>query len=286
MIVVKIKCGLGNQMFQYAFAKSLEKKGFKVAIESVSFTPDMPHEHYALDKYNIKIKQLTQKEYKSFLMLDIFSKIARRFGKRWPKIIEEENEKVYEDYQNIQDGYYIEGFFQDERYFKSIKDELIDDFTLNFKLSSYTKSIEQKILKGKESIFIHIRRGDYLINGNEEVHGVCGLGYYKKAIKYLEKRVKNPKYFIFSNDISWSKENLNIKNATFIEHIDKRAPHEDMYLMSLCNHSILANSSYGWWGAWLSQNKNHITICPKLWYKDKKLIKKAQAIICKNWIAL
>lgn len=286
MVVVKIQCGLGNQMFQYAFAKSLKKRGFEVVIESVSFIPANSHEYYALDKYNIQMDKLSKKEYKSFLMLDIFSKIARRFGKRWPKIIRETCDKEYEDYVDIKDGYYIEGFFQDERYFKSLKDELVNDFMPNFELSSYAKNIKQSILKDDKSVFMHIRRGDYLIQEKREFHGVCSLEYYEKAMKYLEKRVENPRYFIFSNDITWAKENLKIKNAFFIENIEKRPPHEDIYLMNLCSHSIIANSSYSWWGAWLSQNENHITICPKHWYKDRGMVKKTQGVICEGWIAL
>ena len=98
-------------------------------------------------------------------------------------------------------------------------------------------------------------------------------------LKLIEKKFADTKFFVFSDDISWSKTNLNLKNATFIEY--KSIPHEDIFLMSLCKHNITANSSFSWWGAWLNQNNNKTVISPKKWF-----INKENEVAVTNWIQL
>ena len=127
---------------------------------------------------------------------------------------------------------------------------------------------------------MHIRRGDYVSNSkSNSIHGTCSLEYYREAVKIINEKYKNSIFFVFSDDISWKKENLLIQNAVYIDN--KTIPHEDIYLMSLCKYNITANSSFSWWGAWLNQNKNKVVIAPKKWF-----LKKENEIASKNWITI
>jgi hypothetical protein len=157
---------------------------------------------------------------------------------------------------------------------------LLDNFVVDKKISENSSKVAMQIFTAKNSCSLHIRRGDYISDEKaNNVHGTCGLEYYKKAIKHINSQFENVQYFIFSDDISWTKENLLIENAIYVHN--NSIPHEDIYLMSLCNHNITANSSFSWWGAWLNKNQNKTVIAPKKWFVDRE-----NEVACENWIKL
>ena len=123
------------------------------------------------------------------------------------------------------------------------------------------------------SVSVHIRRGDYVTNRHTNaVHGVCPLSYYKKAMKFIEDRVAQPEYFVFSDDLDWVKGNLQTHSKVrFVDNNRESNSYNDMHLMSLCKHSIIANSSFSWWGAWLGGNKDKIVVAPSQWFRDREL---------------
>ena len=179
----------------------------------------------------------------------------------------------------------IYGNFQSEKYFINIRNILIKEFTLKRNISDYGKIVKDEINKSSCSCSLHIRRGDYLTNSVvNKVHGVLGLDYYKKAIKLLEEKQGDVQYFIFSDDIQWAKENLNIEKSFFVDDQKERTPNEDVYLMSLCNHNIIANSTFSWWGAWLNDNDKKVVISPKQWFMDKKINNNTFDLIPSIWI--
>jgi hypothetical protein len=102
----------------------------------------------------------------------------------------------------------------------------------------------------------------------------------------LEERFGDVEYFIFSDDIEWVQENLKITHAIYVRNDRERIPHEDIYLMSLCHHNIIANSSFSWWGAWLNNYDKKIVIAPKRWFVDEKLYQQSKDIVCESWIQL
>lgn len=119
-----------------------------------------------------------------------------------------------------------------------------------------------------------------------KIHGSCSLNYYENAIRLINKKISNVKYFVFSDEIDWVKENMNIKNATYIKN-NNRIPHEDIELMGLCEHNIIANSSFSWWASWVNENKEKIIIAPKRWFADEaKNEQSLKGIICDNWIRI
>ncbi|MGJ8742959.1 alpha-1,2-fucosyltransferase [Polaribacter sp.] len=267
MIVVRILGGLGNQMFQYAYAKALSKKGYEVQLDISAFKKYKLHGGYQLDKYKINLETANP--------LAIFlGKIGLK------KNLKEKSLLFDKKMTSLKGNEYTKGYFQTEKYFKKIRAILLTEFVLKNELATSTKEISKEILSLENTCSLHIRRGDYVSDKKaNSVHGTCDLTYYKKAIETINKKYNNTHFYIFSDDISWTKENLTIENATFIDH--KTIPHEDMYLMSLCKNNITANSSFSWWGAWLNNNKNKTVIAPKTWFVEKE-----NEIVAANWIQL
>lgn len=287
MIIVKIVGGLGNQMFQYAYAKALEQKGYEVKLDISTFETYKLHGGYQLDKYTINLDTSSVEENSDYYSNSFMYKILMKLGLVKSKIIKEKSLSFDSLLLSLEDDSYVAGYFQNEKYFLSIRDELIANFTIKCDISNYAQQIEKQILVENISVSLHIRRGDYISNKNaNSIHGTCDLKYYEKAMSLMNDKFKNIKYFIFSDDMAWVKENLKFKNATYIDSKEKRIPHEDIYLMSLCKHNIIANSSFSWWGAWLNQNEDKLIIAPKRWFSDTTMFEQSHDIVCKKWIKL
>jgi hypothetical protein len=286
MIITRIIGGLGNQMLQYAYAKALQQKGHEVKIDISAFETYKLHGGYQLDKYNIDLDSSTKDENDKFYKNTFFYKVLRRFGMDFSRRIKEKSLLFDNRFLEIEDNSYLDGYFQCEKYFKDIREIILKQFTINQEVSNYTKEIENKIQNSQNSCSLHIRRGDFVNSTNINIHGACDIEYYKKAMKYLEEKVENINYFIFSDDIEWVKENLAIQNAIYIDSKEKRIPHEDIYLMSLCKNNIIANSSFSWWGAWLNQNEKKMVIAPKRWFADDKLESQSKDIVCESWVKI
>jgi len=286
MVIVKIIGGLGNQMFQYAYAKALEQKGYEVKIDISAFETYNLHGGYQLDKYNIDLKTSTKEESDIFYTKNLFVKVLRKLGLDFSERIKEKSLLFDNKLLEIEDDSYLDGYFQCENYFKDIRKEILNQFVINQAVSDYTKKIENKIQNSRYSCSLHIRRGDFINNTNISIHGACDIKYYKNAMKYLEEKIDDLFYFVFSDDIEWCRENLDIQNVIYIESKEKRIPHEDIYLMSLCNHNIIANSTFSWWGAWINQNEEKIVIAPKKWFADDKMDNQSKDIVCESWIRI
>ena len=284
MIVVKIIGGLGNQMFQYAFAKALEQKGNKVKIDVSGFKNYKLHGGYQLDSFSIDLEKTNKTENLKFKIKHLFFKIFTKIGYNYSKKINEKSLLFDKSLLEIENRSYVEGYFQCEKYFKSIRKLLLNQFIDKSNYSDYLNKIKSKIISSKNTTSLHIRRGDFVNDTNMKIHGICDLLYYEKAVDKLENIIGPATYFIFSDDINWCKKNLKLANVHFIENNGKGTPHQDMHLMSLCNHNIIANSSFSWWGAWLNKNQNKIVIAPKKWFADEKLQKQSKSIVCDNWI--
>jgi hypothetical protein len=265
MIIVRIVGGLGNQMFQYAYAKSLQEKGFDVKIDISKFKTYKLHGGYQLDDYNIDLEKAGF--FDTFLALIKLKKNVKEKGWLF-------NDKLF----RLSGNEFVKGYFQNEKYFKEIRETLLMQFQKSGKKADSTEFFSEQIRETASNCSLHVRRGDYVSNTkNHTIHGVCDLEYYKIAVEFILSKEKQTTFFVFSDDISWTKENLKIENAIYVDH--KCTPQEDIYLMSLCRNNITANSSFSWWGAWLNKNKEKIVISPKQWYVSKET-----NIICDDWI--
>ena len=285
MLIVKMIGGLGNQMFQYAYAKVMEEKGYDVKIDISIFKTYTLHGGYQLDKFRITLNTSTKDENNQIYKKSLLNKLKYKLHFRNTNFIKEKTLLYQDRLLDLEDNKYIIGYFQSEQYFLNIRNTLLDEFRIKEELPKYIKKIENKI-KETPSCSLHIRRGDFENETNINIHGVCDLAYYYTAIDYLNNKFDNLQYFIFSDDIIWVKENLKINNAIYIDYVDDKIPHYDMYLMSLCNHNIIANSSYSWWGAWLNRNTEKIVIAPKKWFSDYKRNEQSKDIYCQGWLQL
>lgn len=284
MIIVKVIGGLGNQMFQYAYARSLQESGVEVKLDVSAFDNYSLHTGFELDKYQITLPIATKTDVAKFSKNNYLEKITkklclnRRFVKEHSLLF---NKKLVAP----KDSKYIEGYFQNEKYFSHIREDLIREFKIKDDLSSYAQDIKSNISSVKKSVSLHVRRGDFINNKKtNKIHGSCNLGYYDKALSKLSEENDNFQCFVFSDDIEWVRNNIKGDDFLYVNQ-GKRSPQEDIYLMSLCSSNIIANSSYSWWGAWLNQNSG-LTFAPSCWFLDKRLNKKARDIVPKQWLKI
>ncbi len=301
MIIIQLIGGLGSQMSQYAYAKALKSKGYDVKIDTSAYETYKTHK-YELGNYNIDIETSTKQEnmeLKKYNFVaralsynqtsNFFLKFLNKIGLKsyMETVIKEQSHLFDEDLLKVTDGAYIIGDFKSEKYFKNIKGDLLEQFSLKKEPSSYLQKMELKIKTEKKSCFVHIRRGDYINNAKvRKIHGVCSIDYYQNAVEYVSSKVNDLHFFVFSNDITWCEKNLNIKNVTYMKNAERHSPNEDIYLMSLCNHSIIDHSNFCWWGAWLNKNQNSIVIAPKRWFSEDLYQKQSYDIYCESWIKL
>lgn len=286
MIIVKIYGGLGNQMFQYAFARSLSleynKKftldisWFKKQIDTTDL--DQPDKReYLLNNFDIVERYspsivstfiwLVSKITSKFKVLDNISKFFL-LNKYWPINITESEYNQFDDNNLISRKKLIllNGYWQDFKYFEKYKDIIRKEFTLKSKLKDENEEYLKNIVSSN-SISIHFRRGDYLKTYAFKFYSTCSMDYYLNSISYISTKVHNPTFFIFSDDIEWVKSNFKIDYP--VVFINNLAPdYEHLFLMSQCKHNIIANSTFSWWGAWLNSNPVKIVIAPQKWTVD------------------
>lgn len=290
MYIIRIKSGLGNQMFQYALYKKLEKYNSKLDIyTSYEMNPNQ-HNGYELENVFKLQPNIANREEINRLSDNnnsLLSRIRRKYWKIKKTHINEKTEFKYDENIFKNKNVYLDGYWQSIEYFKDIEVELRNDFKFKYELDSKNKEILDKI-KNSNSVSIHIRRGDYISERYINVFGnIATNEYYLKAIEIINKKVDNPTFYIFSNDIEWVKENLKIDGI--VEYIDinsGRDSYKDMQLMSNCKHNIIANSSFSWWGAWLNNNKNKLIIAPKKWINRVDINSDEIELFYKNWILL
>lgn len=290
MVICSLFGGIGNQMFQYACAFSLATKLKRELLIDYSFYKTFKIYHPMSDLNNFfKIGEINSSLVSGKINLISKSILYQKFIVKLPyfnlfnkNIINESNFNV----KKIKKKkiVYLLGYFQSELFFN--KKNILRKFNLNFE-EGIDQSLKRKIQQCN-SVSIHIRRGDYLSKKLFEKNITLPINYYKISIDFIKKKIPNPIFFIFSDDIMWAKNVLK-KELPFIHIVDnskyKNSSKIDFFLMSICKHNIIANSTYSWWAAWLNKNKSKIIIAPSDW-KDKSLILKNNIQIPKSWVRL
>jgi hypothetical protein len=282
MIVIKLQGGLGNQMFQYAAGLSITHKLKTDLKMDLSWFDNIKQAEstrfYELDNFGLKQDFISPNQY--YFVDDPIKKRLLSIGKGRLTYYKEPHFQYDNNFKKIKNDTYSEGYFQTEEYFKNIRPEVLKSFSIKNKPSVKSKEIINLAHKN-ESVSLHVRRGDYVTNQNaSKFHCLIGEEYYKKAISIMNKKIKNPKYFIFSDEIDWVKKNLNLpKESIFVTH--NKSGIEDMRIMIECKYNIIANSSFSWWGAWLGKNKDKKVIAPKMWFLDNKI--DTSDIIPRRW---
>lgn len=258
-------------MFQYSFGRLLEivyKK--EVAYDTSFFSENkkFTNRNFLLDKFNTQMRIASDLEIKKIkysygfisVFFYFFNKVINKFiFKKYYISYNKELLDLIERKNNL----YLEGYFQSHYYCAPIINALIKEFSLKENPSQVFNGIYQQINEC-ESVSVHIRRGDYL-NDKKDISSL-DVKYYKDSINKVEEKIKDPIYFIFSDDTEWVKINLgNLFNKVVYVTNNKIKDYEEVVLMSKCKHNIIANSSFSWWGAMLNESKNKIVIYPKDW---------------------
>ena len=277
MIISHIIGGLGNQMFQYAVARALAEKTHQpLKLDVSSFSTYKLHNGFELVRiFEVHKELATAEDISALLGLQsspMLKRLIVRHELTWlrsKKLVVEPHFQYWDGLESILKDAYLTGYWQSEKYFKSIEATIRSDFTFKQPMSQANQNIVNDIVQSK-SISLHVRRGDYVQNSvTLAAHGACPLEYYQAAIAYMIERVALPKFFIFSDDIEWVKNNIRINfPCQYVENNHGAESYNDMHLMSLCNHNVIANSSFSWWGAWLNSNPNKIVIAPKRWFNN------------------
>jgi Glycosyl transferase family 11 len=260
-VIVALDGGLGNQMFQYAFGRSLSIARSEEVLFYKKFSPRAPHlpqRRYMLDAFNVDVK----------------------FTDSMPEPIFYDQAFCYQPgLFRAPRGASFDGWWQTEKYF-------VDSFPLRWEFNLRVAASEQsariaEMMWDRPSAFMHVRRGDYTTPEALAYHGICSLDYYREAacrINAAEKVL----WFIFSDDPEWCIQNF--KHATVVDwNLDK--PWEDIWLMRQCWHGVISNSTFGWWGAWLGDAKeNRIVIAPDKWFSGAGL--NSKDVVPERWVKL
>lgn len=291
MIITRVKGGLGNQMFHYAAGRSLAHRlDTKLTMDLSWFSMieniDTPR-HYELGCFNIKenfIKpgRFALVESRDNLKVQLYNYTKGLYKPRFSHFIEG-GHTFNEDFLELKGNVCIEGWWQTEKYFKDIRPILLKEFSYKKTLSAKNQQILEQI-NTTSSVSLHVRRGDYAQNKHAKAfHGLMGLDYYEAAVKRVAKKVKEPHFFVFSDDPAWCKKNLKLGYpATYVS--GNHDGSEDMRLMRECKHNILANSTFSWWGAWLNDNPDKIVIAPKKWFANSTV--GTTDVIPKDWVQI
>ena len=288
MILVELNGGIGNQMFQYAAAKSLalhHKTTLKLDI-SPGTDKSMPQElkprQFDLHYFNLPDPVVTAADLESFISKSALGKITEKTKPNHKRRIYREPFFHFDkNFYNTEPDVYLKGLWQSEKYFLPFKNKIRSIFEFkNQTVGSFHNLTNQ--LKNQNSVSLHIRRGDYLAKVSLEVLGLIPLEHYQNAIELINSKIPSPSFYFFSDDIQWAKENFQIPNATFVSGDISKDHIEDLYLMSQCRYNIIANSSFSWWGAWLNDNPQKIVIAPKKWFN--KGPKDTQDLLPEEWI--
>lgn len=269
MIIINLKGGLGNQLFQYSCARSIAIRNKDILkLDTTGYSQHNGIDtirHYALSPFNIKEEFATPEEIKKLKYpYGIISKGIRLFKS---KILRQFNIGYNNKILKKRKSFYLDGFFNTEKYFYDNRNVILDDLKLRSGLGVTAKKILDNISKSANSVSLHIRRGDYVNDRiTNRFHGTCSIDYYKKAIDFLINKIGNDiTIFIFSDDIAWAKENVIFPYPLIFVSSPEIPDYEELILMSKCKHNIIANSSFSWWGAWLNENDGKIVIAPKRW---------------------
>ena len=292
MVISNILGGLGNQMFQYAAARALASaKGQQLYLDLSDFPGYLLHHGFELsrvfcgafetaDKYQLEqmlgwrarqpLRNILKRQKMGLFRNEHF--VVEPHFHYWPQFFD------------APDDCYLVGYWQSERYFKSVEQIIRKEFTFKSAPQGRNEELAAHIA-GCNAVSLHIRRGDYANNPKTNaVHGLVPLAYYHDAASRIAQSVPAPEFFVFSDDLIWAQENLKLPfPCRFVGHNRGAESYMDMQLMSLCRHHVIANSSFSWWGAWLNSRPYKVVIAPQKWFSTDN---NARDLLPQGWIRL
>jgi hypothetical protein len=285
MIIVKLTGGLGNQLFQFAAAKSLAlhlKQPFKLDVSS--YKTDILRD-FELSFFNANFEVAAAEEINSFTQQSFLGKLLQHLKPSYKRKIYKEPFYHYdENFFNALPNVYLKGYWQSHKYFLPFHTIIEKDFSVK---KDFIQNVETAVsqLENEVNVSVHIRRSDYANKITNNFHGVLPEAYYNAAIASIKNKYANAKFYFFSDDIDWVQKNINTSdNFEFVTGKITSAAIEDFCLMQHCSHNIIANSSFSWWAAYLNPNPDKIVIAPKRWFN--KAPYDTKDLIPESWIRL
>lgn len=284
MIVLVLGGGLGNQMFEYAFARSLQKKfGDKKIKLSLYHVGEYMSNKEVLHhlQLNGTVTKCSGIETKAFRLHE---KLVRNFilRKNSLKITDKDAFSKLSEHgiyylPGATDFFkcspksaalkHIYGVYENPKYWEEIRDALKKELKVITPPSEENRKMAEEI-SAENAVCVHIRRGDYVNNPMWSFLNICSESYYQKAIEEIKTRVKNPVFYIFSNnhtEITWIQKNYHFGDVD-LRYVDLNNPdYEELRLMYQCKHFIIANSTFSWWAQFLSDNPNKLVCAPSKW---------------------
>lgn len=257
-VTIKLQGGLGNYLFQIAVTYSYAKEYNKTPLFSADKAIRV---HKPINVYRDNILRKIN-----------FNGDINGTYKTY-----NEPKFSYSEIPNIDGSVFLDGYYQSEKYFSKYSDDIRDLFSITPELNEEISAKYRDILAGK-TCSLHVRRGDYV--RLSEHHPPCPISYYQSAMKLMPE---DTKYLVFSDDMVWCKENLIGDNFIFIEN---NTDIFDLYVMSLCDNNIIANSSFSWWGAWLNNNVNKIVVAPSNWFGPAKKGLDTKDVYGEKWVKI
>lgn len=272
MIITRVVGGLGNQLFQYAAGRSLalaNEVPLKFDLRDYARHPDR---RYVLDEFDVAGGIATPDETEEAL--------RRRNDRRWRKRLQRlhvrppggvtffrERVPCFDPaVERLRAPAYLYGYWQSERYFSGIRSQIREDLHPRFEPGSEALRFASQVLSCV-SVAVHVRRGDYVSNPQVRKRlVVCLPDYYRRASGLLASKEPDLHYFVFSDDLEWTREHLTFLDpATFVVLDSPRSDLEEFWIMSQCRHFVIANSTFSWWAAWLGEHPRKQVVAPERW---------------------
>ena len=277
MIITRLIGGLGNQMFQYALARSLALRAGREVLVDIAAYDTFKLFPYSLGDFNV-VAGIARPEQVYFLRRaaerGVGSILARRIPALRPlqryHVVKEKHFHFDPAVLRLRGSLYLEGYWQSEKYFADHRDVIRADFQVRSPPDAFNAEMAQRIrAAGANAVSLHIRRGDYITNPSANAfHGACEPAYYHAALEALAAHGVQPMVFVFSDDPEWARANLALQvPSTFVVQKDPARSFEDLRLMTLCSHHVIANSTFSWWGAWLGHNPHKRVVAPARWFR-------------------
>lgn len=273
MVITKLLGGLGNQMFQYAAGRSLAlANGCELKLDTSAFDRYKIHSGYGLETFSIVAGIATSGEVRNLAgsTRKIPRLIRHKLGILRKSYFFEKNFDFDPALLECSLPVYIDGYWQSYKYFEGVADQIRSELKPRHSLQGENLQLAQRIAE-ENSVSVHVRRGDYVSNKvASNVHGFVGLAYYEAVLDRISQEVDFPHFFVFSDDLKWVMEHLKFPgDVTFVSHNSGADAYEDMRLMSLCKHHVMANSTFSWWAAWLGWMPSKKVFYPGNWFRSK-----------------
>ena len=289
-VVIRLVGGLGNQMFQYAAAKAVALRSGAELVLDLSWFSTVSDRQYALGPLSVSahtLGDMPPKGTPGHLLKETQYRLARyteRYFLRRP-VFHEKHFHFDPAMLDVHAPVHLEGYFQSEKYFLEYRDQIASEF----KLASPPGHLAQAILEKMathDAISLHVRRGDYAADATTSAyHGLCSLEYYYRGLGYISEGLSNPHCYVFSDDPEWVRANFSPPlPMTIMDIHGPHEAHEDLRLMTACKHFVVANSSFSWWGAWLSANPEKIVVAPSRWFEGSS--SDTKDLIPPGWVKL